>query len=266
MASILTRSGFYFPFEGPHLYPFEIEEIAAALSNICRFTGHCRDFYSVAQHSVIVSQICPSREALLHDASEAYLGDVSRPLKSLLPEYRALEETVEKAIQKEFHLLHGTDAESVRRADLIALATERRDLLPQNAEQWPCLAGIAPLSERIIPLPPKQARDLFLARFRELTATNPKHATISVFDREDEMIVLHQGGKYLTTLYASCPEQAADFVAAYGHAQWTTLDDCTGLLKSYREHWKSKDTEDEGLEPDLGSTHTSDGEETGSPP
>lgn len=246
MASILTRSGFYFPLEGPHLYPFEIEEIAAALSNICRFTGHCRDFYSVAQHSVIVSQICPSREALLHDASEAYLGDVSRPLKSLLPDYRAIEETVEKAIQKEFYLLHGTDNKGVHRADLIALATERRDLLPQDAEQWPCLAGIEPLSERIIPLPPKQARDLFLARFHELTLCRPERAAIgiTIHSTEDEMIFIHQGGQYLTTYHASCPEQAADFVAAYGTCKWPHLEDCIGLLKSFQQHWKSKDTED----------------------
>lgn len=92
---IVTYSGRIVYLQHPDPADILIEDIAHALSHICRYTGHVREFYSVAQHSCYVSDYCPSYYkmwGLLHDASEAYLGDVSAPLKSLLPEYRVLEE------------------------------------------------------------------------------------------------------------------------------------------------------------------------------
>jgi hypothetical protein len=102
-SSITTLSGKFFDILKPEEYEYDIEEIATALSNLCRYTGHVNTFYSVAEHSVLVSRIVPERLALaglLHDASEAYLGDVSSPLKKLLPEYKRIEDRVQRAIEE----------------------------------------------------------------------------------------------------------------------------------------------------------------------
>lgn len=168
---ILTCSGIYFNFDQPGWAKIEIEDIAHALSNICRFTGHSSKFYSVAQHSVAVSLVIEPRYALyglLHDAAEAFIGDVSSPLKSLLPDYKEIEFRVEKAILSRFGLAYPMPLE-VKRADLIMLSTEQRDLLPPHDDEWEVIKNVKALSEKIIPLEPSEAKKLFLQRFYELT-------------------------------------------------------------------------------------------------
>lgn len=108
-----------------------LPDIAHALSMINRFTGHTTVPYSVAQHSVVVSQICDQEIALwglLHDASEAYLGDVARPLKQILPDYRALERHVQLQIARKFGLSWPMP-EAVHDADARALLYEKDWLL-----------------------------------------------------------------------------------------------------------------------------------------
>ncbi|MCB5187406.1 metal-dependent phosphohydrolase [Methylobacillus caricis] len=168
---ILTASGAYFDFLTPNLNTIEITDIAHALSHLCRFNGHTSKFYSVAQHSVMVSEIVPyehALSALLHDASEAYLGDVTRPLKQLLPEYKVIEARVELAIAIKFGLplkLHST----IKHADIVLLATEQRDLMPAHDDQWALIDGITPLRMKIHPLAPLDAYKAFMYRFRELS-------------------------------------------------------------------------------------------------
>ncbi len=169
---ILTVSGNYFNFLDPEGSKFDIEDIAHALSNICRFAGHPRAFYSVAQHSVLVSMVVPSEFALaglLHDAAEAFLGDVARPLKNWLPDYRTLEAQITPIVLQRFGLPRDLP-QAVKEADLILLATEQRDLMPAHNDEWALLRNVTPLEHRIQALPPHWAKQGFLARFRELAA------------------------------------------------------------------------------------------------
>jgi uncharacterized protein len=149
----------------------DILDIAHALSNQCRFSGHVRTFLSVAQHSVAVARLCPSSDrlwGLLHDAAEAYLVDLPRPLKAL-PEfspYRAAEAAVMRAVCVRFGLPEAMP-ESVHRADLAMLATEARDLMGDPV--WGRMLGVEPIEAGIHCWGPERARTAFLALFRDLT-------------------------------------------------------------------------------------------------
>lgn len=174
MTWINTLSGQHFSFTDTDPATINIEDIAAALSNICRFTGHLPDFYSVAQHSVHVSYLVSPEyalEALLHDASEAYCNDISSPLKAMLPDYRTVEHQVDQFIREKFGLPPGMSAQ-VKHADLIMLATERRDFDMDDGTPWPILEGIPCANFIVSPLLPRQSRVLFLNRYNQLKASS----------------------------------------------------------------------------------------------
>lgn len=106
-ARIVTVNDNWFDFVNPTPDMIDINDIAHALSHICRYTGHTHKFYSVAQHSVMISRMLPREyalEGLLHDAAETYMGDVNTPLKSLLPKYRAFENKILKVVADKFKL------------------------------------------------------------------------------------------------------------------------------------------------------------------
>lgn len=174
----MSQRGHYLQtYSGLHFYPLmpchteiRIRDIAHHLSNLCRFNGAVKTFYSVAQHSVLVSRHCEPENALwglLHDGSEAYVGDMVRPLKVDMPQYRRVEKVVMASIIIKFGLRPHEPAD-VKYCDNVLCATEARDLLRR-----PSWLGVAPydvfLTNRIKPWSARVAEKRFLARFKELT-------------------------------------------------------------------------------------------------
>lgn len=175
MSYIQTLSGKKFSYQFATADDIDIEDIANALSNICRFAGHLPEFYSVAQHSVLTSLIVPAEfafEALMHDAAEAYCQDIPAPLKALLPDYQRIETLVDDLIRQKYGI-NPEQAAVVKYADLVMLATERRDLDIDDGSAWQVLEGI-PTTDvfQITPLRPGQAFGLFMNRFNELKEAN----------------------------------------------------------------------------------------------
>jgi len=182
----------------PKQEDIELRDIGHALGHICRFGGHTRDFYSVAQHSYHVQQIIAQRfsrevvaqiqeagtkigpdpfpwrvatkkelrTALMHDSTEAYLGDVIRPLKVCLPIYRYIESIWWDVIRTRWGLCERIPT-LIKYADEIAFLTERRDLIhPHHAARpWKedSHSRVQPDARRIIPLEPKQAESVFMS-------------------------------------------------------------------------------------------------------
>ena len=148
-----------------------IEDIAHALAYTNRFGGHGREFYSIAQHSLFVCDLVPAPlayEGLMHDAPEAYLGDCVHPFKCNLRDYLAAEAVMQKCISVVFGI-PTVGNPLVKRADLIALATERRDLHVPPPRPWNIdKMHIIPDHQPLCPLPPKLAEEAFLQRYREL--------------------------------------------------------------------------------------------------
>lgn len=169
---ITTVSGRFFDILKPEDYDYDIEEIATALSNLCRYTGHVNRFYSVAEHSVLVSRILPDSLALvglLHDASEAFLGDVSSPLKKLLPEYKRIEENVEKAIANHFGFEYPYHPK-VHDADKRMYWQERQSVADNGVrdELWHQDLR-ATRKVEATGMAPHMARRMFLSRYKEIT-------------------------------------------------------------------------------------------------
>lgn len=137
-AWIPTRGGKRFYPLAPSIADIDIYDIAHALSNVCRYVGHTRFHYSVAQHSVYVSQMVPPELALtglLHDASEAYLSDISRDVKMLMYEYKGWESNLEEAIARRFGLPFPLPY-TVKQADTEILRREGAWLFPEGSPMW----------------------------------------------------------------------------------------------------------------------------------
>ena len=152
---MMTASGARFYPTKPDPDAVKITDIAHALGNLCRYNGHVR-FYSVAEHSVHMARHFVrthrndlARWALLHDAAEAYLGDVIRPLKKALPQYVEIEQAVEAAVAQAFGLPLDMPPE-IKAADTAILNDERRQLFPTEvveASGWMWRPGLGILIE-----------------------------------------------------------------------------------------------------------------------
>lgn len=184
---ITTASGKLFNVMEPRAEDVDINDIAHALAHQCRFGGHTREFMSVAQHSLLVLSVIGNLlgpddidlqlAALLHDAPEAYLVDVPRPVKEdrRMEAYRFAEDRVWRAIAHAFdvpaQLIH---YEALRRADDMVLVLEARTLMPEDTVALPPGVGAPRWLVGFRPVSPAQAREGFLAAYRQLVRARNK--------------------------------------------------------------------------------------------
>lgn len=172
--TIDTYSGTYFHVFDPREGEINITDIAHALSNICRFTGHCEPFYSVAEHCVRVSYILPGRlklAGLLHDAAEAYISDINGAYKWALPLIGEADDMITHTIYHKFSIQLPSESEHkvIKHADMVLRATERRDLMKNgHNNHWDSMEGYTPLTQVIYPLSPDQARKFFMTEYEIL--------------------------------------------------------------------------------------------------
>jgi hypothetical protein len=183
---VQTASGRTVTLLGPGPIAISIRDIAAHLSKICRFAGATDRFYSVAQHSVLVSNLCfdlgpdAALHGLLHDAHEAYIGDMPQPAKlamarmlgsQTLSPLDDLKHRLDRAIAEHIGLSYPVSPQiraAIHHGDLRALATEKRDLLTDEPD-WPDDLP-APWRAAIKPWPWAKAEEKFLEQFDELAA------------------------------------------------------------------------------------------------
>lgn len=147
----------------------DIVDIARALSHQCRFGGHLDTFFSVAQHSVIVSDFLPAGmklQGLLHDASEGYIVDIPRPIKPFLGGYKEIEDKIMRVIASKYGFEYPMN-DMVKIADNTSLAIEKRCFKKQSTQTWDC-QSLDDGTINIVPLSPDDAMKLFLEKFEEL--------------------------------------------------------------------------------------------------
>lgn len=167
--AIITASGFVLDLTNPDASGLPVEDVARALAYQPRWCGATKHFYSVAEHSVMVSRLVPGMlayHALWHDAIEFIQGDWPSPLKVYLGRDNINRKLapIEEALSRRFGFdMHLTE---VKKADLVAMATELRDLLPGAWMDWGHLPE--PATEVIQPVGPERAFELFMERYEEV--------------------------------------------------------------------------------------------------
>jgi hypothetical protein len=166
-----TATGRQFWPMDPRPHEVFIDDIAHALSMLCRFGGHCLRFYSVAEHSVLIARAAAPEHklwALLHDAPEAYIVDIVRPLKPFLIGYREAEQRLMRAICVRFNL-HLELPADVKALDRSILADERIQAMAEPPRPWD--GEVAPLGIELQFWSPERARSEFISTFEILTGT-----------------------------------------------------------------------------------------------
>jgi hypothetical protein len=166
---IETISGKKFYFLNPDPDDIDINDIAHSLGMQCRYTGHAKMFYSIAEHSVLVSELCEPENAfwgLMHDASEAYLTDVASPIKQYLTNYKEMEGVLMDAIADKYGLPREMP-EDVHMADRIALLAEAQLLIPSGAKDW-----MVNIPDLVLPE----------VNFKLHTPSNAKYAFLDAFE------------------------------------------------------------------------------------
>lgn len=166
---VITVSGKRISLLDPQPDQFDLDDIAHALSQICRWGGNTRRFFSVAEHSLLVARLVPPEYALAgltHDFSEV-VGDILSPWKRLLPEISQVEDRITRAIAERFGICFD-DYHIIKQADLVAAATEYRDLMP-GCPPLEMLKGIEPAPFKLFPMKKAAAKRALIQRFYELS-------------------------------------------------------------------------------------------------
>jgi len=166
---VYTYTGKKFHFLQPQQDEICIEDIAHSLSLQCRFNGHTNQFYSVAQHCVLMSQWASAfpRWMLFHDAAEAYIGDIPTPIKQNFPEIYRLERNILTAIAYKFNLKSLIPYDAIREADARILETEKKEVLTCSMN-FESDIKVKPFPRLISPMKAETAEQLFLLRATEL--------------------------------------------------------------------------------------------------
>ena len=175
--TIRLSSGVYLDLLDPQPSDIRIGDVACALSKICRFGGQIDNFYSVAEHSVAAAEVARLRgldrevqfAALLHDAAEAFIGDIVKPLKVILdPIYGPIELRIEKAIEAAFNVDLLATSGFWKRIDRELLIAERRALFSPDKVSWAGEEQVVKLDYEPQCLSPNEAAKLFLSLFELL--------------------------------------------------------------------------------------------------
>lgn len=180
VANTMTlRSGTYFDLNDPQPDQFTLADIAGALSKICRFGGQINHWYSVAEHSVHCAALAlkdgqskwTCQAVLMHDAAEAFLGDVVKPLKIMLPEYLEIEKRVERVIAAKFWIDFKSHAKVIHEIDHAMLIAERRQLFGADGVHWEGEDSVrtVPLFTKNWPHQEAEIEFLDMAKFLEIT-------------------------------------------------------------------------------------------------
>ena len=165
---IETASGKKFWTLNPIVDDIDIMDIAHALANKCRFTGHCKRFYSIAQHSVLVSQLVSdiyALEGLLHDAAEAYMPDLAYPLRGGFCNWEEIENRVHTAIAKRFRLIHPYPVE-VNIVDRKIVRDEAWSLMHSQGKDWP--GSREKFGMRVRPWSAEESKERFVEQFQTI--------------------------------------------------------------------------------------------------
>lgn len=171
---ILTYTGRRFWPIDPRPDEIDIADIAHALAHLCRYTGHVKRFYSVAEHSCYVYDYAPADDSLwglLHDATEAYIGDLARPIKKSAAGFGEAYQVAERRLQRAICVRFGLPLEmpeSIHVLDDRVLETEARELMPPLGRSW---TGRRPIPGLVIHgWTPERAKLEYLDRFKVLAA------------------------------------------------------------------------------------------------
>lgn len=185
--------------DGERWYParddneITIEALAHGMSNLCRFTGHCAFFYSIAEHSVKVSYLVESLTGLLHDAHEVVTNDLSKPVKVYIGgSYGELEDKCERQVATLFGLdfPHGP---VIKEADILMVLIESFDLLPSKGKEWGYYDEFRQKAlELYVDRPelrpegwsPEEAYERFMARYFELSGPSTNMNDVAVLERD----------------------------------------------------------------------------------